>query len=149
MTNEKEYNSDYLDNKNSDFANTGRNFLVQDPLLQQQLGLLSDKRNFLEKLNKINCTSDDRKSYDKEKNKEKEKDKSKDKKYFSSRLEGEKYTPNSAPFSSKFPQSLSTTKSREDLFQNSLLSARADIHGILAKSVNYHGGELIGKFYGF
>lgn len=105
-----------------------RNFWVQDPLLQQQLGLLSDKKNILERLN-----NSDGSPY-----KEVEK-------------EGEKFIqpPLSLPLSlpQSFPLSYSSALPQEN-FQFSLLSARADIHGIIGNSVNYHSGSLIGKKHG-
>jgi hypothetical protein len=121
------------ENKNPTSASLERNFWTQDPLLQQQLGLLADKRDFLEKLNNLNFSTDERR---KSAGKEKEKD------------EGTGKPSPIAPFTTNYSLPPSTAL-RENSYQNSLLSARADIHGILAKSVNYHGGELLGMTHDF
>jgi hypothetical protein len=128
----KTENMEGTENQNPTLESLERNFWTQDPLLQQQLGLLSDKRDFLEKLNNLNFSTDERR---KSAVKEKENRIGKD---FSS-----------APFTTNHSLPPSSTALRENSYQNSLLSARADIHGILAKSVNYHGGELLGKIHGF
>ena len=108
-----------------------RNFWVQDPLLQQQLGLLNDKKNILDRLN-----ISDGNPY-----KEVEKEGVRGD---GDPLLGEKFAhlPLSLPRS--FPSSNSSA-SPADNIQFSLLSARADIHGIIGNSVNYHSGSLIGE----
>ena len=108
-----------------------RNFWVQDPLLQQQLGLLNDKKNILERLN-----ISDGNPY-----KELEKEGVRGD---GDPLLGEQFAhlPLSLPRS--FPSSYSSVSPAENI-QFSLLSARADIHGIIGNSVNYHSGSLIGE----
>ena len=123
-----------VENEIPTFASLERNFLTQDPLLQQQLGLLSDKRNYLEKLNNLNFSTDKDKD---RKSDEKGRDRGRDR--------GGDRQSVTAPSTANYPITLSSATLRENPYQNSLLSARADIHGILAKSVNYHGGELLGK----
>ena len=108
-----------------------RNFWVQDPLLQQQLGLLNDKKNILERLN-----ISDGKPY-----KEVEKE---GVRRDGDPLLGEQFAhlPLSLPRS--FPTSYSSVSPAENI-QFSVLSARADIYGIIRNSVNYHSGSLIGE----
>jgi hypothetical protein len=130
-----EYDNENEKNERQAMLNTmERNFWVQDPLLQQQLGLLNDKKNILERLN--NSDGSPYKEVEKEVEKE------------GVRGHGEKFIqpPLSLPLSlpRSFPLSYSSALPQEN-FQFSLLSARADIHGIIGNSVNYHSGSLIGK----
>ena len=108
-----------------------RNFWVQDPLLQQQLGLLNDKKNILDRMNISH--GNPYKEVEKE-GVRRDRDP----------LLGEKFAhlPLSLPRS--FPSTYSSVSPAENI-QFSLLSARADIHGIIGNSVNYHSGSLIGE----
>lgn len=129
-----EYDNEDEKNERQAMLNTmERNFWVQDPLLQQQLGLLNDKKNILERLN--NSDGSPYTEVEKE----------------GVRGQGEKFIqpPLSLPLSlpRSFPLSYSAALPQES-FQFSLLSARADIHGIIGNSVNYHSGSLIGKKHG-
>ena len=142
--------------RNEKLLSMERNFWVQDPLVQQQLGLLSDKRKILENMNYSNISIDEKKEENEHVGKEIEMGKGGGRGF----TKNDVYTndnqlcdfqdgvsiPRPISLPRPLPRYNSTSQSARDNLQFSLLSARADIYGIAGNTVNFHTGSLDGMY---